>query len=58
MRSMVAQLLTQITSPAATPDQFWQSADAAWSAVLQEHIPSLFESMPRRVAAVIANNGG
>ncbi|UYV77041.1 K02A2.6-like [Cordylochernes scorpioides] len=47
-----------ITSPAATPDQLWQGVGAAWSAVPQEHILSLFESMPRRVAAVISNNGG
>ncbi|GFV34961.1 transposable element Tcb1 transposase [Trichonephila clavipes] len=47
-----------ITPPAATPDKFWQSVEAAWSAVPQEHILSLFESMPRRVAAVISNNGG
>ncbi|GFU67446.1 uncharacterized protein TNCV_1599281 [Trichonephila clavipes] len=26
--------------------------------IIQEHIQSLFESMPRRVAAVISNNGG
>ncbi|UYV80681.1 hypothetical protein LAZ67_19001368 [Cordylochernes scorpioides] len=58
MLSMVAQRLTQITSPAATPDQLWQRVEAAWSAVPQEHIQSLFESMPRRVAAVISNNGG
>ncbi|GFW98667.1 transposable element Tcb1 transposase [Trichonephila clavipes] len=56
MWSMVAQRLTQITPPAATPDQLWQM-EAAWSAVPQEHIQSLFESMPRRVVAVIANNG-
>ncbi|GFV04155.1 hypothetical protein TNCV_917761 [Trichonephila clavipes] len=31
---------------------------AAWSAVAQEHIQSLFESMLRRVAAGISNNGG
>ncbi|GFW69980.1 transposable element Tcb1 transposase [Trichonephila clavipes] len=43
---------------AATPDQLWQRVEAAWSAVPQEHIQSLFESMPRRVAAVICNNGG
>ncbi|GFX26699.1 transposable element Tcb1 transposase [Trichonephila clavipes] len=55
---MVAQRLTQITPPAATPDQLWQCVEAAWSAVPQEHIQSLFESMPRRVAAVISNNGG
>ncbi|GFY14845.1 transposable element Tcb1 transposase [Trichonephila clavipes] len=48
---MVAQRLTQITPPAATPDHLWQREEAAWSAVPQEHIQSLFESMPRRVAA-------
>ncbi|GFV04225.1 transposable element Tcb1 transposase [Trichonephila clavipes] len=58
MWSMVAQQLTQITPPAATPDQLWQRVEAAWSAVPQEHIQSLLESMPRRVAAVISNNGG
>ncbi|GFX89461.1 transposable element Tcb1 transposase [Trichonephila clavipes] len=58
MWSMVVQRLTQITPPAATPDQLWQRVEAAWSAVPQEHIQSLFESMPRRVAAVISNNGG
>ncbi|GFU66708.1 transposable element Tc1 transposase [Trichonephila clavipes] len=56
--SMVAQRLTQITPSAATPDQLCQRVEAAWSAVPQEHIQSLFESMPRRVAAVISNNGG
>ncbi|GFX66342.1 transposable element Tcb1 transposase [Trichonephila clavipes] len=55
--SMVAQRLTKITPPAATPDQLWQRVEAAWSAVPQDHIQSHFESMPRRVAAVIFNNG-
>ncbi|GFW53230.1 uncharacterized protein TNCV_3294771 [Trichonephila clavipes] len=57
MWSMVAQRLTQIAPPAATPDQLWQRVEAAWSAVPQEHI-QMFESMARRVAAVISNNGG
>ncbi|GFT33291.1 transposable element Tcb1 transposase [Trichonephila clavipes] len=56
--SMVAQRLTQITPPAATPDHLWQRVEAAWSAVPQEYIQSLFESMPRRVAAAISINGG
>ncbi|GFX78366.1 transposable element Tcb1 transposase [Trichonephila clavipes] len=56
MWSMVAQGLTQITLPAATPDQLWQRVEAAWSAVPEEHIQSLFESMLRCVA-VISNNG-
>ncbi|GFX09747.1 transposable element Tcb1 transposase [Trichonephila clavipes] len=58
MWSMTTQRLTQITPPAAPPDQLWKSVEAAWSAVSQEHIQGLFESMPRRVAAVISNNGG
>ncbi|GFT93813.1 transposable element Tcb1 transposase [Trichonephila clavipes] len=55
MRSMVAEGLTQITPPDATSDQLWQRVEAAWSAVPQEHIQSLFELIPRRVAAVISN---
>ncbi|GFU01055.1 transposable element Tcb1 transposase [Trichonephila clavipes] len=56
--SMVAQRLTQITLPAATPYQLWQRVEAAWSAVPQEHIQSLFESMQIHVAALISHNGG
>ncbi|GFY03723.1 transposable element Tcb1 transposase [Trichonephila clavipes] len=55
---MVAQRLTQIKLPAAIPDQHWQRVEAAWSAVSQEHVQSLFKSMPRSVAAIISNNGG
>ncbi|GFW20459.1 transposable element Tcb1 transposase [Trichonephila clavipes] len=55
---MVAQRLTQITPPDAIPDQLWQRVEAAWSFVSQEHIQSLFESMVRRVAELIFNNGG
>ncbi|GFT05619.1 uncharacterized protein TNCV_1044831 [Trichonephila clavipes] len=55
---MVAKRLTQITPSAATPNQLWQRVEAAWSAVPQEHIQSIFELMPRRVATVISNNGG
>ncbi|GFX36743.1 transposable element Tcb1 transposase [Trichonephila clavipes] len=58
MWSMVTQRLTQITPPAATPDQLWQCVEGALFAVTQEHIQSIFESLPRRVAAVISNNGG
>ncbi|GFY23603.1 transposable element Tcb1 transposase [Trichonephila clavipes] len=58
MWSMVTQQSTHITHPTTTPDQLWQLVEAAWSAVPQEHIQSLFESMLRRVAAVISNNGG
>ncbi|GFY02565.1 transposable element Tcb1 transposase [Trichonephila clavipes] len=57
MGSMVAQRLTQITPPAASLNHLWPCVEAAWSAIPQKHIQSLFESMPRRVAAVIFNNG-
>ncbi|GFU52397.1 transposable element Tcb1 transposase [Trichonephila clavipes] len=57
MWSMADLRLTQISPPAATPDQLWQRVEAAWSSVPQEHIQSRFESMPGRMAAVIANNG-
>ncbi|GFW83108.1 HTH_Tnp_Tc3_2 domain-containing protein [Trichonephila clavipes] len=55
--SMVVQRLTQITTLAATPDQRWQSEEATWSAVPPKHIQNLLESIPRRVVAVISNNG-
>ncbi|GFU09047.1 transposable element Tcb1 transposase [Trichonephila clavipes] len=58
MWCMAAQRLIQTTPSAATPDQLWRRVEASWSAVSQEHIQSLFESMPRRVAAVISNNDG
>ncbi|GFX63828.1 uncharacterized protein TNCV_5032971 [Trichonephila clavipes] len=57
MWSMVAQRLTQITHLAATPDQLWQRMEAAWSAVPQEHIQSLFESMPKRILGPKCNDG-
>ncbi|GFV11370.1 transposable element Tcb1 transposase [Trichonephila clavipes] len=50
--------ISEITPPAITPDQLSQRVEAVWSVVAQEHIQSLFESMPRRVTAVIPNNGG
>ncbi|GFX06006.1 hypothetical protein TNCV_760421 [Trichonephila clavipes] len=53
MWSKVAQRLTRITPPAATPDPLWQRVEAALSAVPQGHIRSLFESMPKCIAAVI-----
>ncbi|GFV56623.1 transposable element Tcb1 transposase [Trichonephila clavipes] len=58
MWSMVAQRMTQITPRAATPDQLCQRVEDAQSVVPQEHFQRLFDSMSRRVAALISNNGG
>ncbi|GFU95068.1 hypothetical protein TNCV_4138521 [Trichonephila clavipes] len=55
MWSMVAQQLTQITPPFATPDQLWQRVEAAWSTVPQEHIQSFFESLPMLLAKFYAS---
>ncbi|GFX94108.1 transposable element Tcb1 transposase [Trichonephila clavipes] len=52
--SPIENMWSVVAPLAATPDQLWQRVEAAWSAVPQEHIQSLFESMPRRVAAVIS----
>ncbi|GFW59760.1 transposable element Tcb2 transposase [Trichonephila clavipes] len=55
---MVAQRLTLITSPAATPDQLWQRVEATWSAVPQERIKILFGSMPRQAWRVVGRLEG
>ncbi|GFY32244.1 hypothetical protein TNCV_3557521 [Trichonephila clavipes] len=47
MWSIVAQRVTHITPPEATPDQLWQRGEAVWSAVPKENIKSLFESITR-----------
>ncbi|GFV11689.1 hypothetical protein TNCV_976781 [Trichonephila clavipes] len=44
--------------PASTPYQLSQYVEARWTAVTQGCIQNLIDSMPRHVAAVIANNGG
>ncbi|GFV71350.1 hypothetical protein TNCV_3133411 [Trichonephila clavipes] len=55
--SMLAQRLAWYTPPAAISGQLWQHVEATWTAIHQGYIQSLFDSMLRRVAAVLANNG-
>ncbi|GFU77832.1 hypothetical protein TNCV_1138401 [Trichonephila clavipes] len=60
MWSMVAQRLTQITPPAATPDQLWQRVDAAWTAtagsdVVQSGRP-IFDDFFQHLWPYIGNN--
>ncbi|GFV82825.1 hypothetical protein TNCV_4147931 [Trichonephila clavipes] len=52
MWSMFAQRLAR-----DTPDQLWHYVEAAWTALPHGYIQSLFDSMPSRLTAVIANNG-
>ncbi|GFX08118.1 transposable element Tcb1 transposase [Trichonephila clavipes] len=56
--SMLAQQLAWDTLSAVTPDQLCQYVEAAWTAEPQGYIQSLFDSTPRRVAVVVANNRG
>ncbi|GFT28126.1 transposable element Tcb1 transposase [Trichonephila clavipes] len=58
MWSMVAQRLTQITSPVVTPDQLWQRVEATWSAVPPRTHSKSLRINAERVAAMIKNNGG
>ncbi|GFX17287.1 uncharacterized protein TNCV_1596091 [Trichonephila clavipes] len=53
---MLAQLLARDTPYAATPDQLWQYVEAPWTAVSRGYTRSSFDSMPRRVTAVVNNN--
>ncbi|MBJ4999813.1 IS630 family transposase [Salmonella enterica subsp. enterica serovar Hadar] len=56
--SMVAKRLARHHSPVTTVDELWHSVEAAWTAVPVHAIQSLFDSMPRRITAVIAARGG
>ncbi|GFX10627.1 hypothetical protein TNCV_4620681 [Trichonephila clavipes] len=51
---MLAQRLARdtppvATPPVATPNQLWQYVEAAWTAVPQEYIQNLFDSMLRQI---------
>ncbi|GFW16126.1 uncharacterized protein TNCV_4681181 [Trichonephila clavipes] len=50
--------IDQDYTPSCHTRSTWHRVEAAWSAVPQEYVQSLFESMPRRLAAVISNNDG
>ncbi|GFU18415.1 hypothetical protein TNCV_1980951 [Trichonephila clavipes] len=44
--------------PVTTVDELWYRVEAAWSSVSVHSIQSLFDSMPRRINAVITARGG
>ena len=55
--SMNLEHLARNIPTAATPDQFWQYVEAAWTAVSQQHIDTLFDLMPSCEATVVVSNG-
>ncbi|GFS60647.1 hypothetical protein TNCV_5073801 [Trichonephila clavipes] len=44
---MLAQFLDWDAPSSAKADQLWQCVEAAWTAVPQGYIQSIFDSMPR-----------
>ena len=44
--------------PAASKDELWLRTQAIWNSPPQADIQNLFDSMPRRIAALIAARGG
>lgn len=56
--SMVAERLARHHTAVTTVDELWRRVEAAWAAVPVHAIQSLFDSMPRRINAVIAARGG
>lgn len=55
---MVAEQLARHPTPVTTVDELWLRAEAAWASVPVHAIQSLYDSMPRRIRAVITARGG
>ncbi|GFV34841.1 transposable element Tc1 transposase [Trichonephila clavipes] len=55
--SMVAERLARHHTPVTTVDELWNRAETAWASVPVHTIQSLFDSMRRRISAVITARG-
>ncbi|GFU01082.1 transposable element Tcb1 transposase [Trichonephila clavipes] len=55
---IVGWRLARDLRPVASTDELWLSIQTIWNTVPQADIQNLFNSMPRRVAALIAARGG
>ncbi|GFX12010.1 uncharacterized protein TNCV_2997941 [Trichonephila clavipes] len=55
---MVVERLALHYTPVTTVDELWHCVEAAWASVPVHVIQSLFDSMPRRISAVITPRGG
>ncbi|GFW06515.1 hypothetical protein TNCV_2188481 [Trichonephila clavipes] len=54
----VGRRLARDPRPAASKDEFLLRIQAIWNSFQQTDIQNLFDSMPRRIAALIAARGG
>ncbi|GFY25132.1 amine oxidase B [Trichonephila clavipes] len=57
IRSMIADQLARHHMPVITVDEQWYRVETAWSSVPVRVIQYLFESIPRRISAVIIARG-
>ena len=54
---MVAEQLARHNTPVTTLDELWYRVEAAWAVVPVHAIQALFDSMLRRIKAVITASG-
>ncbi|GFV90297.1 uncharacterized protein TNCV_4380121 [Trichonephila clavipes] len=55
---MVAERLARCQMRVTTVDELWHRVEASWAFVHVHAIQSLFDSMPRRISAIISAGGG
>ncbi|KFM57147.1 Transposable element Tcb1 transposase, partial [Stegodyphus mimosarum] len=55
---VIGRRLARDPRPVASADELWVRVQTIWNALPQSDIQTLFDSMPRRVAALIAARGG
>ncbi|GFV46125.1 transposable element Tcb2 transposase [Trichonephila clavipes] len=55
---LVGQRLSRDPRPVASKDELMLRKEAIWNSLPQGDIQNLFDSMPRRIAALIAARGG
>ncbi|GFX69353.1 transposable element Tcb1 transposase [Trichonephila clavipes] len=58
MWNLVGRRLSCYPFPASSKDELLQHIQAIWNSLSQADIQNLFDSMPRRIAALIAARGG
>ncbi|GFV70678.1 transposable element Tc1 transposase [Trichonephila clavipes] len=51
---LVGRRLARDPCPAASKDELWLRVQAIWNSFPQAHIQNMFDSMPRRIAALIS----
>ncbi|GFY14432.1 transposable element Tcb1 transposase [Trichonephila clavipes] len=58
LRDLVGRRLVRVLRPTASKDELLLRVQATWNSLPQADIQKLFDSMPRRISALIAARGG